>query len=127
MVVAITLRFLPMLALEAEHLVKAQVSRGANFGKGRMGPFKRLFRMFPLLLPLFITSLRRGENLALAMEARGYTDGRGRTQLIRFHSGPADVVALIAVCAAAGTVLAIHFGGLDELIWSHIRQGGTYG
>ena len=49
-------------AAKAEHLVKAQASRGANFGSGRMGLFRRLIRMMPLFVPLFIASLRRGEH-----------------------------------------------------------------
>lgn len=116
MVVTVALRFLPILSLEAEHLVKAQASRGADFGRGRMGLFKRLYRMMPLLVPLFIGSLRRGERLVLAMEARCYTGGEGRTQLIRFRAGRADAVAIVVVSAVAALLLVMHFGRLDGVI-----------
>jgi energy-coupling factor transport system permease protein len=121
MVVAIALRFLPILSVEAESLVKAQLSRGADFGSGRtMGIFKRLFRMMPLFIPLFIASLRRGENIVLAMEARGYSGSRGRTRLIRYRSGRADTVALVFVCIASAIVLILHFARVDARIWSFI-------
>jgi energy-coupling factor transport system permease protein len=116
MIVTIALRFLPMLSVEAEHLVKAQASRGADFGRGRMGLFKRLYRMMPLLVPLFIASLRRGEHLALAMEARCYTGGQGRTQLIRFRAGPADGVAVTVAALTAALLVTAHFCHLDNVI-----------
>jgi energy-coupling factor transport system permease protein len=118
LVVTIALRFLPILSLEAEHLVKAQASRGADFGRGRMGLFKRLYRMMPLLVPLFITSLRRGENLVLAMEARCYSGGSGRTQLIRFTTGTADIVATVGAVLVVALLLVMHFGRADQIIWS---------
>lgn len=118
LVLTIALRFLPLLAVEAEHLVKAQVSRGADFGRGRMGLFKRVYRMLPLFVPLFLASLRRGENLALAMEARCYTGGGGRTQLVRFRFHPSDGLAIAAVIAVNAAELAMHFCRLDRIIWS---------
>jgi len=115
LVLTIALRFLPLLAMEAERLVKAQVSRGADFGKRRMGLFKRVYRMFPLLVPLFLASLRRGEHLVLAMEARCYTGGKGRTRLVRFRFGPADGAAITAVVLLVAAVLAAHFLRLDSV------------
>lgn len=117
MVITVALRFLPILAEEAEHLVKAQASRGADFGRGRMGLFKRVFRMMPLFLPLFLVSLRRGERLALAMEARCYTGGKGRTQLIRFHYRKGDLVAAITAAAAVAAMLALNFARVDAVVW----------
>ena len=116
MIITIALRFLPILSVEAENLIKAQVSRGADFGKGRMGFFKRVYRMLPLFVPLLILSLRRAESLALAMEARCYTGGKGRTRLVRFHIRGADIAALITSCVAAAAVLAIHYSRLDAVI-----------
>lgn len=94
LVVIIALRFVPLLALEAERLAKAQASRGADFGTGRGGAFKRARRLLPLLVPLFVTALHRAEMLALAMEARGYSGGAGRTHLIHLHAGRLDRLAV---------------------------------
>ena len=121
MVIAVALRFLPILSVQAEHLVKAQASRGADFGKGRMGLFKRLYRMMPLLVPLFIASLRRGETLVLAMEARCYNGGKDRTQLMRFQAGRADVIAICATSLVVGLLLTMHYSRLDEVIWARLN------
>lgn len=94
LIVIIALRFVPLLALEAERLAKAQAARGADWGSGKGGVFKRAARMLPLLVPLFLTALRRAETLALAMDARGYTGGVGRTHLVRLRATSADWVAV---------------------------------
>jgi energy-coupling factor transport system permease protein len=117
LVLTIALRFLPLLALEAERLIKAQVSRGADFGKGRMGLFKRIYRMLPLFAPLFLAALRRAEHLILAMEARCYTGGKGRTQLLHFRLRPADGLAAVVCSAAACLILAVHFMRIDAKLW----------
>jgi energy-coupling factor transport system permease protein len=117
LVLAITIRFVPMLALETEHIAKAQASRGADFGRGRSNPFKRAVRMLPLLVPLFVSALRRGETLALAMEARNYTGGHGRTHLIRLHGRPVDVWAVVLVLILAAGILAAGWLQLDARLW----------
>jgi energy-coupling factor transport system permease protein len=116
MIITVTLRFLPLLSEEAENLIKAQSSRGADFVKGRMGFFKRLYRMLPLFVPLLVSSLRRAENLALAMEARCYTGGIGRTRLVRFSVQKTDIVGLIAACLLTAAILSINFARLDDII-----------
>lgn len=118
MIITVTLRFLPLLSEEAENLIKAQSSRGADFGKGRMGFFKRLYRMLPLFVPLLVSSLRRAENLALAMEARCYTGGAGRTRLVRFSIRKTDIVGLITACLFTAAILSINFARLDDRIWA---------
>jgi energy-coupling factor transport system permease protein len=110
MVISIALRFVPLLAMEAEHIVKAQASRGADFGRGRGGPLARARRMLPIYVPLFLSALRRAESLALAMEARCYTGGAGRTAPAGFRMRWTDAAALLGVLAAAiGLVLADRF------------------
>jgi len=94
LVVIIAFRFVPLLAMEAERLAKAQASRGADFGVGKGGALKRARRLLPLLVPLFVTALRRAEALALAMEARCYTGGAGRTHLIRLRARWVDGLAV---------------------------------
>jgi energy-coupling factor transport system permease protein len=124
LVLAIAMRFLPLLAMEAERLMKAQVSRGADFGKGRMGLFKRIYRMLPLFAPLFLAALRRAEHLILAMEARCYAGGKGRTHLIHFRLRPSDGLAAGVVSALACLILALHFAGIDAKVWTRLVGAG---
>ncbi len=108
LVLVIALRFVPLLGRELERLMKAQASRGADFGRGRGGVVQRVRRLFPLFIPLFIAALRRAEELAVAMEARGYVGGRGRTSLVQLRMHRSDWVAMLAAVA-----LAIGFVALD--------------
>ena len=79
LVINISIRFLPILMGDAEKLMKAQASRGADFGTGRINFVKRFRRMLPLFVPLFLVSLRHAQELAEAMESRCYMGGSGRT------------------------------------------------
>lgn len=79
LMMSIALRFIPTLLEEAEKIMKAQSARGVDFTSG---PLKeRLKAIVSLLIPLFVSSFKRAEDLALAMEARGYRGGEGRTKL----------------------------------------------
>ncbi|MDR3265111.1 MAG: energy-coupling factor transporter transmembrane protein EcfT, partial [Synergistaceae bacterium] len=78
MMTGVALRFIPLLTEEADRIVKAQVSRGARLDQGN--PVRRVIAFFPVLIPLFVIIFRRAEELALAMEARGYQGGKGRTR-----------------------------------------------
>jgi energy-coupling factor transport system permease protein len=109
LVLTLTLRFLPLLAREMERLIKAQISRGADFGGSRWNFVQRARRMFPLLIPLFVTSLRRAEDLIQAMEARCYLGGRGRTHLIQLQAQPIDFVALALVTAFVVIIFVADF------------------
>ncbi len=97
LMVQVTLRFLPLLAQEAERIAKAQASRGAEWGTGRAGLIRRVRRTLPLLVPLFVTSLQRAEHLALAMEARCYDGRRRRTSLVTLYFAFKDGLALLLV------------------------------
>jgi energy-coupling factor transport system permease protein len=79
MMMTIALRFIPTLLEEAEKIMKAQMARGADFESGNL--IQRAKSMIPLLVPLFISSFRRADDLALAMEARCYRGGKGRTRM----------------------------------------------
>jgi len=92
MMMTIALRFIPTLLDETDRIMKAQVSRGADFRKGSMT--KRAKAIVPLLVPLFISAFRRAEELALAMEARGYHGGEGRTRMRVLRMVPQDFFAL---------------------------------
>ncbi len=107
LMVQVTLRFLPLLAQEAERIAKSQASRGAEWGTGRGGVLRRVRQAFPLLVPLFLTGLQRAENLALAMEARGYRGGKGRTSMTVLHFERKDGVALGLVIILAVLIVAV--------------------
>ena len=81
LLVTIVFRFIPILASEAERIVKAQAARGADFGTHRGGPIKRILRFFPIFLPLFQSALYRAEELIDAMEVKCYSGGKGRSSL----------------------------------------------
>jgi len=118
MVFTLALRFVPTLAQEMEKLLKAQAARGADLGRGS-NPVQRTRQLLPVLVPLFITTLRRGEELTAAMEARGYTGGQGRTHYVRLRFRPADVLALITIFVLLVGLIAAPFGAVDRhwLFW----------
>ena len=79
MMMSIALRFIPILLDETDKIMKAQMARGADFENG--GIIQRAKNMIPLLVPLFVSAFRRANDLAMAMEARGYRGGDGRTKM----------------------------------------------
>lgn len=79
MIMSIALRFIPILLEETDKIMKAQMARGADFESG--GLIKKAKSLVPLLVPLFISAFRRSNDLAMAMEARGYRGGDGRTKM----------------------------------------------
>lgn len=79
MMMSIALRFIPILLEETDKIMKAQIARGADFESGNL--VKRARAMVPLLVPLFISAFRRANDLAMAMEARCYRGGDGRTKM----------------------------------------------
>ncbi|HMD88119.1 MAG TPA: energy-coupling factor transporter transmembrane component T [Anaerolineaceae bacterium] len=105
MVVQVTLHFIPFLAQAAERIAKAQASRGADWGTHSGGLFQRVRQVFPLIVPLFLTSLRRAENLALAMEARGYGSQTRRTSMVVMRMQVKDGLALLGAVVIALVVL----------------------
>lgn len=86
MMMSIALRFIPILLEETDKIMKAQMARGADFESG--GILKRAKSLIPLLVPLFVSAFRRANDLAMAMEARCYRGGDGRTKMkpLRYHS-----------------------------------------
>ena len=112
MVFTLALRFVPTLAQELERLLKAQAARGADPGRGS-NPVQRTRQLLPVLVPLFITTLRRGEELAAAMEARGYTGGPGRTHYVSLQFHSADVIAWVIIVLLWLGLLAAPFSAVD--------------
>jgi energy-coupling factor transport system permease protein len=102
LMVTIALRFIPTLLGEVETIMRAQRARGADFSRG--GPIRRARALVPVLVPLFVLSFRRADQLALAMEARCYEPGQRRTRLHPLHAGWGDL--LLGVLTAGALVLA---------------------
>ncbi len=102
-IIQVSLRFIPLLLQVAERIAKAQASRGADWQKAKGGLFSRVKLIIPLILPLFLTSLRRAENMALAMDARGYGTQDHRSSLIKYEFTWKDLAAcLVAAGISAG-------------------------
>ena len=100
LILMIALRFVPTLAEEMERIMKAQASRGADIGRqGFWRPDKAARMILPLIVPLFMSAFRRAEDLILAMEARGYVSGEGRTKFVQLHAHAVDYI-VIAVTSA---------------------------
>ena len=78
LMLSIALRFVPTLMDEAQKIMNAQRARGVDFGEGNL--FEQMKAIIPILIPLFVSSFNRAEDLATAMEARGYQGGTGRTK-----------------------------------------------
>ena len=93
MMMSISLRFIPILLEETDKIMKAQTARGADFESGNIN--QRAKAMVPIMVPLFISAFRRADELAMAMEARCYRGGVGRTRLNSLKYGRRDLVALL--------------------------------
>ena len=92
MMMTIALRFIPTLIEETEKIMNAQKSRGADFTSG--GIIKRAKALIPILIPLFVSSFKRAEELAVAMECRCYRGDVNRTKLVKLEFRTRDYVAL---------------------------------
>ncbi len=106
MMMTIALRFIPTLIEETDKIMSAQKARGADLETG--GLMQRARALVPLLIPLFVSSFRRADELALAMECRCYRGGEGRTRMKQLHMGPGDFVASALVVACLAGVIALN-------------------
>ncbi len=95
MMMSIALRFIPILLEETDKIMKAQIARGADFESGNL--IKRAKALVPLLVPLFISAFRRANDLAMAMEARCYRGGEGRTKMKPLIYKKRDYLAYIFI------------------------------
>jgi len=103
MIMAVALRFIPTLMEESQRLMRAQLARGADFETGSF--FHRARNMVPLVVPLFVSAFRRADELALAMEARGFRIGAKRTRMHRDIITGQDLAALFLVLALIALAL----------------------
>lgn len=102
MMMSIALRFIPILIEETDIIMKAQMARGADFESGNF--IRRVKSMVPLLVPLFVSAFRRADDLAMAMEARCYAGGAGRTKMKPLRYAKRDISAYV--------VMAVYFVGI---------------
>ena len=107
MMMTIALRFIPILMEEADKIMKAQRSRGGDLRNGSLG--QRLKGIVAIIIPLFFNALKRADDLAIAMEARGYEGGEGRTKLRQLVWRKQDTAALVAVTLLTVLVIVLRF------------------
>ena len=105
MMMSIALRFIPILLEETDKIMKAQIARGADFESGNM--IQRAKSMIPILVPLFVSAFRRANDLAMAMEARCYRGGEGRTKMKPLRYKGRDRMAYLTMTAYVVLVVVI--------------------
>ncbi len=110
MMMSIALRFIPILVEETDKIMKAQMARGADFESGNI--IQRAKAMVPLLVPLFISAFRRATDLAMAMEARCYHGGEGRTKMKPLHYHTCDRICYV--------ILDLYLAGMIVLRVMHL-------
>lgn len=106
MMMTIALRFIPTLIEETDKIMSAQKARGADLESG--GLMQRAKALIPILIPLFVSSFRRADELALAMECRCYRGGEGRTRMKQLKYCPRDFAALAIGFACLGLVIGLN-------------------
>jgi energy-coupling factor transport system permease protein len=105
MMMTIALRFIPTLIEETDKIIKAQTARGASFDQG--GIISRARALLPVLVPLFLSAIKRADELSMAMEARCYHGGEGRTRLHELVYAKKDYVSLAVLIAFLAFCLAL--------------------
>ena len=109
MMMSIALRFIPTLMEETDKIMNAQKARGADFESGNL--IRRAKAMVPLLVPLFVSAFRRADDLALAMEARCYQGGKGRTRMNQLHMTKVDLYGALAVALLTAALVTLNLLG----------------
>lgn len=114
MMMSIALRFIPILMEETDKITKAQTARGARFDS--KNPIEKVKSLVPLMVPLFVSAFRRASDLALAMEARCYHGGEGRTKLKPLKYMGRDFVSYFILTVYLGGIVAIGILYLNGVI-----------
>ena len=115
MMMSIALRFIPILMEETDKIMKAQIARGADFESGNL--IKKAKNLIPLLVPLFISAFRRANDLAMAMEARCYRGGEGRTKMKPLHYQKRDRMAYLTLLVYLAAVIGL------RILWTNVLSG----
>ena len=106
MIMSIALRFIPILLEETDKIMKAQSARGADFESGNM--IQKAKSLIPILVPLFVSAFRRANDLAMAMEARCYHGGEGRTKMKPLRYQKRDYIAYLLLLLYLGVLLTVN-------------------
>ena len=122
MMMSIALRFIPILMEEADKIVKAQTARGARFDSKKLT--ERAKSLIPLIVPLFISAFRRASDLALAMEARGYHGGDGRTKLYPLKYASRDYISYAVLILYVAII--VFLGITSARIIAHLTPANSY-
>lgn len=117
LIMSIALRLIPTLVEETDKIMNAQKSRGAAFES--RNPFKKIKAMLPVLIPLFVSSFRRADELADAMDSRCYRGAKGRTRMKVMHCHVGDVLALLGWAVIFVCILFLKYNWLG---WSFISM-----
>lgn len=116
LMMSIALRFIPILVEETNKIMKAQISRGADFESGNI--FQRIKSYIPIIVPLFVSAFRRADDLSMAMESRCYQPGVERSKMYPLHYSKNDKVAYgIIVCVfalIAGIKIVCKVNGMES-------------
>lgn len=105
MMITIALRFIPVLTEETDKIIRAQKARGADFESG--GLIKKAKSLIPVFIPLIVSSVKRSSDLALAMEARCYRGGEGRTKMKPLIYKRNDKIAYLIMAGYAAVMIAV--------------------
>ena len=119
MMMSIALRFIPILIEETDKIMKAQMARGAVSEHGNL--IQKAKNMVPLLVPLFVSAFRRANDLAMAMEARCYRGGEGRTKMKPLHYQKRDRMAYLTLLVYLAAVIGL------RILWINVLSGMAAG
>ena len=119
MMMSIALRFIPILIEETDKIMKSQMARGADFEHGNL--IQKAKNMVPLLVPLFVSAFRRANDLAMAMEARCYRGGEGRTKMKPLHYQKRDRMAYLTLLVYLAAVIGL------RILWINVLSGMVAG
>ena len=108
LMMSIALRFIPILMEELDRIMKAQKARGADFESGSL--VRRVKSLVPIIVPLFVSAVRRADDLAMAMEARCYHGGEGRTRMKPLKMRGRDWAAMAVVIAVFAVLITLRAG-----------------
>ena len=119
MMMSIALRFIPILIEEPDKIMKARMARGADFKHGNL--IQKAKNVVPLLVPLFVSAFRRANDLAMAMEARCYRGGEGRTKMKPLHYQKRDRMAYLTLLVYLAAVIGL------RILWINVLSGMAAG
>ena len=107
LMLSMSLRFVPTLMDDTIRIMNAQRARGVDFGEGNL--LQKIRSFIPILIPLFASSFKRADALAIAMEARGYKSGEGRSRYRQLKWQALDSVAILSIVAVGAIIFCLKY------------------